>query len=168
MGVVTVKSGSITKRDATPRQLENACVQGGIPRAFSGQATITSGDSTGSKYILAQVPSNARVHDLKIYTSADMGTTTVADIGLYQTTDAGGAVLDADFFGSAVSLKDGALNGSDILHESGALSIAEGEKMIWEAHGLSADPGVMYDVVATLTGDCDGTGVLKIAGLYVV
>lgn len=167
MGVVTVKSGAITARDSSPRSFANASAQGGIPRAFAGVAAITSGDSIGSKYLLGQVPSNARMHELKIY-SPDLGTTTVTDVGLYKNTADGGAAVDADFFASALSLKDGALNGVDILHQSGYYAISEGEQMIWQALGLSSDPGLVYDIVATLTAACDGTGTVKLSGLYVV
>jgi hypothetical protein len=58
-------------------------------------AAITSGDDIASTYRMFRVPSNAVMTDLKIY-SPDIGTTTIADIGLYAAD--GGAVVDADFF----------------------------------------------------------------------
>lgn len=167
MAVVTTKSTPITNRDATPRVLNNPQAYAGQLRGFVGVVAIANGDSTGSKYIVGSLPSNALVRELKIY-SPDIGTTTVADVGLYKTTEDGGAVVDADFFGSAVSLKDGALNASDVTHEAAVFTIANAQKPLWEALGLSADPGIWYDVVLTLTGDADAAGSVKVSCEYAV
>jgi hypothetical protein len=45
-----------------------------------------------------------------------------------------------------VSLKDGALNGTDVLHEAAVFTIANSGKELWSALALSSDPGVFYDV----------------------
>jgi hypothetical protein len=103
--------------------------------------------------------------DLRIY-SPDIGTTTISDIGLYRTAKDGGAVVDADFFASALSLKDGALNGVDVLHESAVFSIANSGKELWDALGLTSDPSVFYDVAFTLTAAADATGTVKLIGRY--
>ena len=76
--------------------------------------------------------------------------------------------MDADFFGSAVSLKDGALNGTDITHESAVFDPDDIEKMIWQALGLSADPKIMYDVAATLTAAADAAGTISLKIRYCV
>lgn len=166
MAVVTVKSGAITNRDATVPVRNPAHLEGGMLKECVGTVEIATGDSSASKYILASIPSNARVSQLLVY-SDDCGTATVADFGLYRTTADGSAVVDADFFGSAVSLKDGALNGSDITHESTAFDPDDVEKPLWSALGLSADPKIMYDVVATLTAAADAGGTLSIKLSYV-
>ena len=126
-------------------------------------ADITSGDSIASTYRMFRVPSNAVMTDLKIY-SPDIGTTTIADIGLYAAD--GGAVVDADFFASALSLKDGALNGTDVLHEAAVFTIANSGKELWSALALTSDPGVFYDVTLTLTAAADATGTVKLLGRY--
>ena len=98
-----------------------------------------------------------------------MGTTTVVDVGLYNTLkhSSGGTVVDQDFFASSLSLKDNALvttgsggNAADQTFESGAAGglITNAEKRIWECLGLTSDPGLEYHVALTLTGACDGTG----------
>lgn len=165
MAVVEVLSQLITNRDAVPRVMNNPGADGAHLRGKIGVATITSGNSTGSKYRMFTVPSRAVMHELRIY-APDIGTTTVADVGLYKTTADGGAVVDADFFASAVSLKDGAINGSDILHEAAVFTIANAAKPLWEALGLTADPCIDYDVVLTLTGDADATGVVALKGQH--
>ena len=163
MAVVAVKSTLITNADATPVVFNSPRVDGGPERVAVATADITSGDSIASTYRMFRVPSNAVMTDLKIY-SPDIGTTTIADIGLYAAD--GGAVVDADFFASALSLKDGALNGTDVLHEAAVFTIANSGKELWDALGLTSDPSVFYDVTLTLTGAADATGTVKLIGRY--
>lgn len=167
MAVVNVKAAVITNRDATPKVISNANIQKGMLNEAVGVCAIANGDSIASTYRFAQIPSNARVSQVLLY-SPDIGTTTIADFGLYDTTDNGAAVVDADFFASAVSLKDGALNAQDITHEAGVFSIANAEKMVWEALGLSADPSKMYDVAATLTAAADAAGSVALKVQYAI
>ncbi|HMU86915.1 MAG TPA: hypothetical protein PKC11_04715 [Agitococcus sp.] len=167
MAVVTTKSGGITNRDATPKVKNNAILTEGLVRENVGTVEVASGDSIGSKYIMFQVPSNARVAQLLV-SSDDIGTTTIGDIGLYKTTADGGAVVDADFFASALSLKDGALNSVDVTHESGVYDIDDAEKPLWSALGLTADPSIFYDVVMTLTAAADAAGTFTLKGKYVI
>lgn len=166
MAVVTVKSGAITNRDASPQVRNSNFTQGAALKEFVGTLEATSGDSIASIYKFGSIPSNARMSEL-LLSCDDLGTTTVADFGLYRSTKDGAAVVDADFFGSAVSLKDGALANSNILNESGVIDIAEMEQAVWQLLGLSSDPGVMYDVCATLTAACDGSGTITLRGKYV-
>ena len=167
MAIVTTKSQPIINRDAAPSVANNSSVEGGRLQEVVGTLESVSGDSIASKYILAQVPSNARISELLVY-SDDIGTTTIADFGIYRNTLDGSAVVDADFFASAVSLKDGALNGVDITHESGVNGVEDIEKPLWEALGLSSDPNVIYDIVATLTAASDAAGTLSIKCKYAI
>lgn len=157
MAVVTTKSAYITNRDATPAQLSNARSANASLKQASGLVAIASGDSVASKYIFFSLPSNAVVSMMRI-NSPDIGTTTVGDLGLYRTTKDGGAVVDADFFASALSLKDGAMAFTVVLNESGVYPVTNMEKPLWQALGLTADPNVDYDVVLTLTGAADAAG----------
>lgn len=165
MAVVAVKSTLVTNADATPAVLNSPRVDGGFERIEVATAAITSGDSIASTYRMFRVPSNAVMTDLRIY-SPDIGTTTISDIGLYRTAKDGGAVQDADFFASALSLKDGALNGTDVLHEAAVFTIDNSGKELWEALGLTSDPSVFYDVALTLTAAADATGTVKLIGRY--
>lgn len=169
MGVVALKSSAITNATATPRVLNSANLEHGNLRESQGFAVITSGDSTGSTYRLFRVKSSDRLSAMRVY-SPDIGTTTAGDLGLYRTNDEGGAVVDVDAFCSALSLKDGALNGADITFEatSGVGGIANAEKRIWECiSGLTKDPHLEYDVVLTLTGDADASGTALFRMQYV-
>ena len=165
MAVVAVKSTLVTNADALPAVLNNPRVDGGFERIEVATVAITSGDDIASTYRMFRVPSNAVMTDLRIY-SPDIGTTTISDIGLYRTAKDGGAVQDADFFASALSLKDGALNGTDVLHEAAVFTIDNSGKELWEALGLTSDPAVFYDVALTLTAAADATGTVKLIGRY--
>lgn len=158
MAVVTVKSTQITNRDANPRVISNARITNGQVRRACDRVTITNGDSAASTYRFFSVPSRAVVSKVLLSTP-DIGTTTAGDIGLYRTTADGGAVVDADFFGSAVSLSGGALARSDVTFESGVITLTNVITPIWEILALTSDPSVDYDVVLTLTGAADAGGV---------
>lgn len=158
--VVNKLSSALTNRDATPQVLNSQIVEKGTLRESQGFADIANGDSATSTYRLFSIRSSERLSQLLVY-SPDIGTTTAGDVGLYETTKAGSAVVDVDFFASAVSLSGGALNGSDITFEAAAAGglIANAEKPVWQALGLTSDPGKEYDVVLTLTGAADAAGV---------
>lgn len=156
MAVVTVKSSLITARDSGGKSTLSTG-----PRRLYDQADtveVTNGDSIGSKFILGSVPSSASMRELVVL--CDAITAAAADVGLYRTTQDGGAVVDADLFGSAVSLATAITTGTNILHESGVLDIANLAKPLWQVLGLSSDPQLMYDVVATLTAAATATGTL--------
>lgn len=158
MAVVTVKSARITGRDSTPPAKGGLTL--GPRRLYDDAATVevTNGDSIGSKFILATVPSHASMRELVLL--CDAITSAAADFGVYQTTQNGGAVVDADCFGSAVSLASANTTGTNILHESGVLDIAEIEQPLWQILGLAADPAIDYDIVATLTAAATASGTL--------
>lgn len=169
MAVVALKSTAITNATANPRVLNSANLEHGNLRTSQGFAVITSGDSVGSTYRLMRIRSADRVDLIRAY-SPDIGTTTAADLGLYDKDDVNsGAVVDADFFGSAVPLSAGAQNGTDITFEAAAAGglIANAEKRVWEALGLTADPHKEYVVTLTLTGAADATGTVLIRMQYV-
>ena len=165
MAVVTTKSGGITNRDASPKVKINAILTEGLLRENVGTVEVASGDSIASKYVMFQVPSNARVSQLLVWAD-DIGTTTAGDIGLYQTTANGSAVVDADFFASAVDLAGGVLNAVDVTHESGVYDADDAEKPLWTALGLTTDPNLFYDVVLTLTAAADAAGTFTLKGKY--
>jgi hypothetical protein len=169
MAVVNVKSGVITNRDALPEVLSNANIAKGMLCEAVGTVESTSGDSIDSVYRFASIPSNARVSQVLLYND-DLGTTTVADVGLHDTTVNGAAVVDRDFFASAVVLNAGANNGVDVTHEAaGAYDIDDAEKMIWQCiAGLTSDPNKMYDLTLMLTAANNGTGTITVKIIYAV
>lgn len=165
MAVVNTKSTLVSNSEAEPKVLNNPRADGGFERVKVATVSVANGDSSTSTFRFFRVPSNAIVHQLLVY-SPDIGTTTVADFGLYDTAAAGGAVVDADVFASAVSLKDGALNGTDVTHESGVYGTDEAGQELWQVLGLTSDPVKEYEVVATLTGAADAAGTITLKMRY--
>lgn len=166
LAVVTVKSTLITNRDAQPVVISNRALQGGEVKHARAVVSIANGDSVGSKYLCFQIPSNAVPISVR-ESFPDVGTTTAADVGLYQTTALGSAVVDADFFKAATVLNAGAISKSEIVNGN-VITLANSEKRVWELLGLASDPGINYDVVMTLTGAADAAGVGVLECDYVI
>lgn len=161
MAVVNVNSDLVTNAVATPRVQNPAGLDGGFLRSKQALVANANGDSIASTYRLFRLPSNCFVRDLDL-TSADIGSTGIADVGLYYPTTHpnGGTVIDVDAFGSAVSLKDGAISLATQRFESGAAAglYTNYNKRLWEQAGLTSDPGGEFDVVLTLTAAHDAAG----------
>jgi hypothetical protein len=170
MAVVTTKSGFITNRDAGTGTLNNPHLANVLKNAV-GTVEGANGDSIASKFIMAQVPSNARISRVLLSCDA-ISTSGAADCGIYRSTADGGAVVDVDFFASAQVLT-AALVHSDITHEADAADAGAGygradvEKPLWQALGLTSDPSVLYDVVLTLTTALGGAGTVNLEVDYV-
>lgn len=156
MAIVTTKSTGITNRDATPRVLANSRLYKGAVQSARDIVAIANGDSATSKYPVLSVPSNAVVESVRV-TAPDIGTTTTFDVGLYRTTEDGGAVVDADFFKAAHIVNAGATTKSEVFN-SNIITAANANQPLWQLAGLTADPNVWYDVVLTLVGAADGAG----------
>lgn len=134
---------------------------------FNGQVEAANGDSIGSTYRLATIPSNFVPIKLELAWDA-LGGTCAADVGIYEM-GASGAVVDADEFASGVSLVNAGAWTSE-LEESGAADIAKMGQPLWQRLGLTAQPvpGKSYDIVATLTAAsaAAGTVAMILTGYY--
>lgn len=159
MAVVLLKSTSITNLDTTP-PIKNPFYKAEAPlREAIDTFSITSGDSAASIYRVVRVHSSWRISSVLV-DAPDIGTTTTADIGLYDTAANGAAVVDVDFFASAIVLNAGAIANSDVTHEAGTTPpISAYGTRLWEQLSLTSDPSKWYDVALTLVGAADGTGV---------
>lgn len=164
MAVVTLKSTQITNRDAVPAVRSNTVNSYGRKRVTGGMVAAANGDSIGSKYILAQIPSNARITELTLSCTAI--TSGAADFGLYQTTQAGGVVVAVSAFSAAKSIA-AALKNATILRDN-TFTPALMEKPIWQVLGLAADPGGFYDIVATLTAATTASGNMGVDVEFVI
>lgn len=161
MAVANTKSTIITALDASPKQSVNSYLQGGILRTAVATVEVAAADDDGSVYRFFRLPSNARVVSARIYNDAITGGTAY-ELGLYQTAANGGAVVDADVYGSAISMASARVSPLDALFE--ALNIDQGEKRVWENAALTTDPQIEYDVCLTGTtvGTAAGTITLQI------
>jgi hypothetical protein len=163
MAVVNVKSQIITDLDATPVVKTNPIEIGGSVRAAFGVAAFAASDATSVARI-SRIPSRARVTHVEVQ-SDDLGTGGTIDVGLHDIN--GGAVVDADFFASALDTDTAAVARTDRTYESGVVTIANTGKRVWEQLGLTADPMKEYEVTVT-RNTATGTGNVAIWLEYVL
>lgn len=149
MATETLKSTPITNRDAVPTVL-NTSGKGAaaVVKEVSASITPTSGVTVGSIYRMVEVPSNCRVSQI-IGQGAAM-TQGSFDVGVYRNTKDGGAVVSAALFASAWALA-ALVQPTDITNESGTYTPALAAKQLWDAAGLTADPGGTLDICLTST-----------------
>ncbi len=164
MATENIKSTVITNADATPVDLSKTTLAHGRLRESIGVVEAAGGDA-GSTYRAVRVWSGWRISQVD-FASDDLGTGLTVNVGVYQTAENGGAVVDADFFASAIDVATAAVARTNITHESGVFTLADVEKPLWEALGLSADTKRWYDVVATSV-TAAATGTIMIAVRYV-
>lgn len=163
MAVVNTKASAVTAADAGTAVKKN--LTAGVLKECAGTLEAVSGDSIASVFRLARVPSNARIS--RVLLSCDAITTCAGDVGIYDVAAVNsGAVIDADFFASAQSLAT-ALANTDVTHESGVFGVEDIEQPLWQALGLSADPGKQYDIAVTLTAAAGSAGTVSLKVQYV-
>lgn len=158
MAVVTRKSTAIGNRDASPTVPTMAAYDGGLLREKEGFVTTASGDSTGSVFPMVSVPSNSRVSSIVLQSEAQGGACTV-NCGVYAPTQgnpalsglgyAGGAAINASFFASALSVV-AAVASTEVINQSGSNTLNLQEQELWQALGLTSDPGCMLDISLAL------------------
>lgn len=158
MGVVNTKSNAVTNGDATPKVMNNSYIDGGMLREKVGFDEVAAADDDTSVYRFVRVSSGARISSIEILNDAITGGTDY-DVGLHETEANGGAAVDANLFADAIDIAAGNTAWLDVTFE--ALNIDKIEKRVWEALGLTEDPGTEYDV--TMTGSTVGTGAGTIA-----
>jgi hypothetical protein len=165
---LTLKGTAITNRQATPRVLNNPGLGSGAPVkcAVGYLASVTAALSITSIIRLVEIPSNAIV--LKVELQSGAQTAGAFDVGVYRNNDDGGAVVDADFFASAVNCAAAVVN-TDITAEATVNTIADMNSPLWSAVGASADPKSTYDIALTVvtTDVTTGAGAIGLRVWYV-
>lgn len=166
---LTLKGTAITNVTATPPVINDPGLGSGAVEycAVGYLASVTAALSITSIIRLVQIPSNAVVTDVRLSSAAQ--TAGAFDVGVYRNNADGGAVVDADFFGSAVSCASAVLN-TDVLNESTNNTIAKQSQPLWEAAGMSTDPKSTLDIALTVatTDVTTGTGAIQLRVRYVL
>lgn len=168
---LTLKSTAITNREAAPRVANNPGIGGAAVEKFvqGYLASVTASLSITSVIRMVEVPAHAIVKEVKFASAAQ--TAGKFDIGVYRTNADGGAVVDADFFASAVDCAS-AVALTDVTNESGTNTIAKQNLPLYSALGVSTapPPGTMYDIALTVvaTDVTTGTGAVGLKVDYVL
>ena len=150
-------SAQIANLVATPKVKNDSHINGVVHWA-AGYVANAADDASASIFRFCRVPSSARVRSVQL-TTGDASSAGAVDIGIYQTAENGGAVVDADLFAAALALTGGPFVNSEQIAASGELTVAERIMPLWQVLGLTADPNIEYDVAATITTTFNGAAV---------
>lgn len=176
MAVDHVKSTPITNLDATPIVPNTTGTGGaGALRHIQASATAVASSSADATYQFVRVPSNAKVKHL--YFESEAQGAGKIDLGVYYATDGQGSkptallaadAIDQDFFASVIDCAS-AVARADVVNESTTNTPAKRNQPLWQALGLSSDPGCMFDIVGTVktTAITTGTGIMTVEAEYV-
>lgn len=172
----TLKSAQITNLDASPAVATDAGKGApGYLKYADGYVTAAAADGAGTKYLMNRVPSHAVVKRVTIASEAQ-GAGAV-DVGVWYADDvrylAGGSanaglVIDQNFFASDVNLA-AKVQPTDITFEQADYTFDKWSQPLWQALGLTSDPGGMFDIVCTVhtTDVTTGTGKIRLSTEYV-
>jgi hypothetical protein len=156
MAVVNRNSNVIANAVATPKVLSSPSVgAAAVVKEVAGLVTNAADDSANSIHRFCRLPSNARVSQV-LFSTGDATTAGAINLGVYQTAENGGAVVDADLFGSAIDLTGGPFSNVDVTYESGEYTVAESIMPLWQVLGLTADSQRDYDIAATISTTYNG------------
>lgn len=178
MGTSALKSAAITNLDAAPPvavQAGNGAA--GYVKRVSGYVTAVASDAAGSTYRLIRLPTNARdiilileseaqgagaINLSAYYSDSTVDGTPVANQGVIVPT------TGDQFWASDVNLAS-AVTPTDVTNESGNNTIDKRGKELWDALGITSDPGGFIDVVGVVhtTAITTGTGKIRVAANYV-
>jgi hypothetical protein len=176
MAVDHVKSATITNLDASP-VVPNTAGRGagGLLKEVSGYATAVASSSADATYQLVRIPSTAVVKSIIFESEAQ--TAGKFDLGLYYATDGQGGkpaallaadAIDQDFFATVIDCA-AAVVPTEVVQEAGTYTLDKRNQPIWQAVGLTSDPGGQFDIVATVktTAITTGTGKFGVSVRYV-
>jgi hypothetical protein len=167
MGTANTKCNNVTKLDATPRVMNPTYLMGGILKEQVGTVEIAAADDNNSVYRVGRVHSSWRISDIVRYNDA-ITSGADFDVGLYDTAENGGAVVNINCFADAVSLVSASVTGTKDLYEAGSdVGVEDIEQRVWEMAGLTEDPGKFMDVCYTGVTVGSGAGTLSVKIRYV-
>lgn len=157
MAVVHQKSTPVTNADAVPVTPNTAGTGGPAPlKVAEGYLTVTAAASIGATFQLVRVPSNAKIKRIDFESAAQAAGQ--VDIGVFYATDGLGGrpltllvsqAVNATLFATGV-IVTGAVVITNVTNESGNYTIDKRIQPLWQAAGLTIDPGGSLDIVASV------------------
>lgn len=169
MAVDHVKSASLTNLDANPI-VANTMGEGAgaVLKDVTGIATGVASSSIDATYQMVRVPSNAKIK--RIFFQTQTQTAGVTDVGVYYATDGLGgrplsllvaAAIDRVFFATSISLTTTTVQDVTCNPITSTYTPAKRNQPLWQALGLTSDPGGNFDIVLSLTtAITTGTGIM--------
>lgn len=154
MAVVT-KYGSAYRDPASLKAIE-AINRAAEVRLIKSLIAVTNGDSSGSRYFVGSVPTNAKMNPGgSLYYSAITGVAT-AKMGFYYPN--GGAAINDAALMTGQSLAAAGSVSLAAAAGSGVATPANMEKFVWQLAGLASDPGGELDIVLTTAAAATADG----------
>lgn len=156
-----------TLADPTTRAVPTLNVHESGGRLRFKRIEIELPDSANNDTVrFASFKSNDVILGIKIY-SDDLGTAGTLDLGLAYTGSANdGATIDADRFASAIDVNQAAVNGTEVMSESGVLTADLVARPLWQAAGLTEDPGGNFDLLGTTPAGTTAAGTVTLVVTY--
>ena len=148
MAVVNLKGSRVMTPNAlTPAVMGAAGTGGGAVRSWTETVETNADDSVSSTYLLASLPSNARIMGLSTISWDDCGTVATAlDVGVYNQTGRSDITDDPD-----------ALTNGKLMATAGSASlisdIANYGIPLWDFATGTVDPVATLDIKASLTDE---------------
>ena len=136
-------SDLITNRDNVPAVRDNSAAIGGFAKETVAIITPAADEAITTDFVICPIPSNARVSQISL-THDEAATTGQGNIGIMRKVDGAYTYTggDADLFATAYDFDDaGAATAAWVDVERDVISHALGLSPLWEALGLSEDPG---------------------------
>lgn len=154
MAVVTKYARSF-KDPASISLPEPVHAEGRVRAICTGPVAVANGDSIGSKLYLGKIPSNAvPIPGMATLKHGAITSVNDLDIGIEKQD---GTVADADLFADGIDVSSAGTK-----DPFAAIAVADIGKRVWELLGLTVDPGIEYNIVATLK--VAATGAASIGG----
>lgn len=176
MAVETIKSAAITNMDAVPAvAVATGNGAAGYLREVDGYATVAASASTTSTYRLCRIPTNAKVKSVTFESEAQgagkFNLSVYYSDGPEMPAAVSGIIVPTtgdQFFASDIDATS-AVTPTYVTNESGNYTLAKRGQPLWQALGLSTDPGGNFDIVAVVhtTAVTTGTGKIGVRCTYV-
>jgi hypothetical protein len=155
MAVSNLKGSRVmTNADASPPVISAPGTGGGAVRSWTETVEVTASDSISSTYLLARLPSNARIMGLSTVSWDDLATTgsPTLDIGVFNQSGKSDITDDPDALTNGLAVSS-AGSGSIIA------DVANYGIPLWDhVNGQTADPVAVLDVKGTLADAAVTTG----------
>lgn len=167
MGTANTKATIITNLDSTPPVANKVNLMGGVLREQVATLEIAAADDNNSVYRVARVHSSWRLSEVAHFNDA-ITSGADFDVGFYDTAENGGAVINVNALGDAISLASGSVTPVQVLFEAGSdTGVEDIEQSVWEMAGLASDPGKFVDICYTGVAVGSGAGTLSVRTRYV-
>ena len=175
MAVDHVKTTPITNMDAGSLIVPTAGEGGpAVNKSNTGIATGVAASSIDATYQMCRVPSNSKIK--RIFFQTQTQAVGITDVGVYYATDGLGGrpttllvanAINRTFFASAIALTTTTvqdLTGNPI---TSGYTPDKRNQPLWQALGLTSDPGGNFDIVLSLTtAITTGGGVMVMDVVY--